>query len=113
MYICLVTGVFFEPDFVSPWHEITTKKNYKTGILLSVSHGLGETPLLVDVQVKVETGENAGFIFQGTGNTVNLARKLNHKLTKAIVWSQTFHTIGAGIIDTKLIKTYPSYYEGD
>jgi hypothetical protein len=50
-----------EPDFVSTWYDMKAGTNTT---LLSIEHGLGETPLLVDVQVR--GGDS--FAFPGSGN---------------------------------------------
>lgn len=61
-------AVFVKPDFQSAWIDIESSDNiaYTTK---TVDHGLGEVPLLVDVQVKALDGPNQGYIFQATGNS--------------------------------------------
>ena len=56
-----------EPDFVSKWYDMKAQAGTNT-TLLTIAHGLGETPLLVDVQVMVTSGDNKGYIFPGSGN---------------------------------------------
>jgi hypothetical protein len=58
------------PDFVSNWTRITAG-NDSTLSTHYVNHGLGETPLLVDVQVRAIDGPNAEYIFQASGNSMH------------------------------------------
>jgi hypothetical protein len=55
--------LMMEPNFVSSWYDMKAQAGTNT-TLLSIEHGLGETPLLVDVQV---LGKN-GRVFPGSGN---------------------------------------------
>ena len=50
------------PDFVSDWLTISFNDS-----MMEIEHGLGEAPLLVDVQVKATSGPNSGYIFPGIG----------------------------------------------
>ncbi|XP_060583875.1 uncharacterized protein LOC132740036 [Ruditapes philippinarum] len=56
------TMLMMEPNFVSSWYDMKAQAGTNT-TLLSIEHGLGETPLLVDVQV---LGKN-GRVFPGSG----------------------------------------------
>ncbi|XP_060583877.1 uncharacterized protein LOC132740039, partial [Ruditapes philippinarum] len=52
-----------EPDFVSSWYDMIAQAGTNT-TLLSIEHGLGETPLLVDVQVYNDLHD---IVFPGSG----------------------------------------------
>ncbi|XP_060567802.1 uncharacterized protein LOC132726496 [Ruditapes philippinarum] len=56
------TKLMVEPDFVSSWYYMKAQAGTKT-TLVSIEHGLGETPLLVDVQVRDEHD----VVFPGSG----------------------------------------------
>lgn len=59
-------GVLIRPNFDSGWLNINSDTNI-TNTTKYVAHGLGETPLLVDVQVKAVDGPNQGYIFPAVG----------------------------------------------
>lgn len=60
-----VTAVLPPPAFESTWLTMLSKSinQYK----LTLQHGLGEIPLLVDVEVKSLDTPNEGFIFPAVG----------------------------------------------
>lgn len=51
------------PDFESEWHTLVAQ----TEGSLTITHSLGQMPLLVDVRVKAKDGPNKDFIFPGNG----------------------------------------------
>ena len=53
------------PDYSSNWLPMSAQSQTRAGV--RVNHDLGETPLLVDVHVKVLDGENEDFIFPAVG----------------------------------------------
>jgi hypothetical protein len=55
--------LMMKPDLVSSWYDIKAQADAYT-TLLSIEHGLCETPLLVDVQVRDEHDH----VFPGSGN---------------------------------------------
>lgn len=61
-----VSASFYRPSFDSGWFymEAESSSSFK-----SVSHNLGEIPLLVDVSVKPIGGPNENFIFKGIGDS--------------------------------------------
>lgn len=61
-----VGAVFLKPDFQSAWIDIESTSDI-TYTTKTVDHGLGEVPLLVDVQVRALDGPNQGYIFQASG----------------------------------------------
>ena len=54
-----------QPDYQSTWLELRSQS--PTGNTLTVQHDLGETPLLVDVQIKSLDEPNKDFIFPAVG----------------------------------------------
>jgi len=59
-------GVMVRPQYDSGWVDIQASSDiaYTTKYL---THGLGETPLLVDVQSRAVDGPNQWYIFQASG----------------------------------------------
>jgi len=55
------------PQYDSGWLNIQSDTSISQTTKF-LAHGLGEVPLLVDVQVEAIDGPNLGYIFQATGN---------------------------------------------
>lgn len=53
------------PDYESQWHSLKAQNPGKSDF--RVRHGLGEVPLLVDVQVQTLKEPNKNFIFSAVG----------------------------------------------
>lgn len=66
--LCQGHALIRSPDFDSGWLTIEAADRVNESLARkNISHGLGETPLLVDVQVKAIDGPNKDYIFQATG----------------------------------------------
>mgnify|MGYP000160940045 CR=1 FL=1 len=63
-YVCSVSTIS-QPDYESAWLELSAQSQSRN--TFTVQHGLGETPLLVDVQIKSLDHPNKDFIFPAVG----------------------------------------------
>mgnify|MGYP007133268265 CR=1 FL=1 len=70
-------GVLVRPQYDSGWFDIESDSDSTDdNATLHLLHGLGEEPLLVDVQVKAIDGPNIGYIFPAVGKCWDQSRNV-------------------------------------